>query len=120
MQPTGRERPRLGVVGVCGSGKSTLVKGLAGHGIECRHIAQEHSYVPAMWQKISNPAALVFLEVSYPVTMRRRRLNWTMAEYEEQLRRLQHARQHADLIIHTDDLSAEQVLQVVLTFLNLT
>lgn len=74
--------------------------------------------MPAMWQKLTNPIALIFLEASYPVTMKRRRLNWTQAEYEEQLRRLEHARNHADLMIDTDLLTADQVLQVVLNFIN--
>ncbi len=107
----------VGIVGPCGSGKSTLIAGLENAGYKCRHIAQEHSYVPYMWQRISHPDVLIFLGASFRTCTTRRQLNWTEADFEEQLRRLAHARQHADLIIETDDLSVSQVLQCALQFL---
>lgn len=107
----------IGVVGPCGSGKSTLIRGLEGYGYACRHIAQEHSYVQAMWQKITHPDILIFLDASFPVSTARRKLNWQREDYEEQLRRLSHARQHASLLIDTDNLTPEQVLQTALNFL---
>jgi adenylate kinase family enzyme len=107
----------IGVVGVCGSGKSTLAAGLRCRGIEIRHIAQEHSYVQTMWRQITNPDVLIYLDASYSETIRRRRLNWTVAEYEEQLRRLQHAREHADFLIDTNTISQEEVLRRVLDFI---
>ncbi|MGD0002903.1 MAG: hypothetical protein ABSE06_01595 [Anaerolineaceae bacterium] len=70
-----------------------------------------------MWQKITDPDFLVFLDASYPVTIRRRKLDWTMDEYLEQHRRLAHARQHADLYIFTDPLNPEEVFQIVVNFL---
>jgi len=111
-------KPLIGVVGPCGSGKSTLIEGLEKHGYTCRHIAQEHSYVPAMWQIISNPDILVYLQASFPVSTARRKLNWREFEYEKQSSRLMHARQHAHIIIDTDDLSPDQVLEKVLDYLN--
>jgi deoxyadenosine/deoxycytidine kinase len=108
----------IGVVGPCGSGKSTLITGLEKHGYACRHIAQEHSYVPAMWQIISKPDILIFLHASFPVSTARRKLNWRIKDYEEQFRRLSHAHEHAHIIIHTDDLTPEQVLQTALDYLN--
>ena len=107
----------VGVVGPCGSGKSTLIAALEKDGYRCRHIAQEHSYVPAMWQKITHPDILIFLNSSFEVSTRRRNLNWMEAEYEEQQRRLAHARQHADLLIETDLLTPEAVRAVALHFL---
>lgn len=107
----------IGVVGPCGSGKSTLVAGLERYGYVCRHIAQEHSYVPSMWQKISKPDLLIFLEASFPVSTARRKLSWQKKDHEEQLRRLSHARQHANVVIDTDDLTPEQVLRKVLDYL---
>jgi len=110
---------RIGVVGPCTSGKSTLISNLGRiQGIELRHIAQEHSYVQSMWQRISKPDQLIFLDVSYPVTLQRKSLNWTEAEYQEQLRRLTHARQHANLYIMTDGLTPQQVMERVLAFLD--
>jgi RNase adaptor protein for sRNA GlmZ degradation len=114
---TTSHRSLIGVVGPCGSGKSTLIAGLEQYGYFCRHIAQEHSYVPAMWQKLTKPDILIFLEVSFPVSTARRKLSWQKQDYDEQLRRLAHARQHAHLVIDTDDLTPKQVIQKVLDFL---
>lgn len=110
-------KPVVGVVGPCGSGKSTLIAQLEPLGFPCRHIAQEHSYVPSMWQRIANPDVLIFLQASFAVCTQRRRLNWTEADYEEQQRRLAHARQHASLTIETDDLTPGEILSRVLDFL---
>jgi len=107
----------IGVVGPCGSGKSTLIKGLNQHGYTCRHIAQEHSYVPAMWQIITKPSFLIYLHASFQTSTIRRKLNWNKSDHEEQLRRLSHAHKHANIIINTDDLTPSQVLQQALDFL---
>ena len=115
-EPPGKS-PLVGVVGPCGSGKSTLIAGLEQRGFTCRHIAQEHSYVQAMWQIITKPDILIFLHASFPVSTARRKLNWQEKDYEEQSRRLSHAREHAHIIIDTDDLTPEQVLHKALDFL---
>lgn len=108
---------RIGIVGPCGSGKSTLIQRLEAHGYACRHIAQEHSYVKDMWKRISNPDVLIFLEASFSVSTARRKLNWNESDHAEQLRRLAHARQHADLIVDTDSLTPNEVAVRVLAFL---
>jgi len=115
MEPP--SKPLIGVVGPCGSGKSTLITGLEKYGYTCRHIAQEHSYVQAMWQIISKPDLLIYLDASFAVSTARRKLNWREEDYQEQLRRLGHARQHAHIRIETDNLTPEQVLQTALDFL---
>ncbi|RPJ42672.1 MAG: hypothetical protein EHM21_12490 [Chloroflexi bacterium] len=110
--------PQVGIVGPCTAGKSTLINRLRGrYNVVLRHIAQEHSYVQTMWQRINLPNWLVFLDVSYPVSMERKKLDWTPAEYEEQQRRLAHARQHADFYLMTDDLTPDQVAEKVAEFL---
>ncbi len=106
MDEPDRKSLLIGVVGPCGSGKSTLIAGLNNAGYLGRHIAQEHSYVPYMWKRITNPDVLVYLNASFETCTRRRSLNWTLEDYNEQLRRLAHASQHADLIIETDHLYA--------------
>jgi ATPase subunit of ABC transporter with duplicated ATPase domains len=111
--------PKIGVVGPCTSGKTTLIRNLRDiDQITLRHIAQEHSYVPTMWQKITNPDWLIFLDVSFPVSMKRKRLNWNQDEYQEQQRRLAHARANADFYLMTDSLTAEEVAAAVKEFLN--
>jgi hypothetical protein len=85
-------------------------------GFHMKHIAQEHSYVKDMWKRITNPDILIFLDVSYPLTLERRRLDWSEADWAEQQRRLSHAREHADLYINTNELNIEQVLEIAIAF----
>jgi GTPase SAR1 family protein len=108
---------KIGIVGPCASGKTTLTAGLKLNGYDARPIAQEHSYVPTMWQRLTNPDILIYLNVSYPLTIERRRLDWTDKEYAEQLHRLRHAHEHADLRIDTDHLTPQGVLGQALAFL---
>lgn len=110
----------IGVVGVCGSGKSELVRRLRARNFQARHIAQEHSFTPDMWQRLSNPDVLIFLEVSYPLTMQRKNFHWSEREYKTELTRLEHARQHADLVIDTDALTPDEVFNHVLQFMGET
>lgn len=104
----------IGVVGVCASGKSTLVKGLTQRGFTCRHIAQEHSYIQDMWKRITKPDILIFLDVAYETTLKRKNLNWTKEEYHIQLQRLQHARQHAHIRIDTNALTPEDLVSTAI------
>lgn len=108
----------IGIVGPCGSGKSTLMAGLERRGYTCRHIAQEHSYVQAMWQMITKPDVLIYLNSSFETSTARRNLDWQKKDYREQLRRLAHAHEHANLIIETDTMTADEVLQKALDFLS--
>jgi cytidylate kinase len=116
-EPERRPKPVIGLVGPCGSGKSTLASGLRRYGWTVRHIAQEHSFVKEMWRRLANPDILIFLQASFTVSTRRRRLNWTEADFAEQQRRLAHALQHADLVVDTDALGIDQVLEQVLGYL---
>ena len=110
-------KPLIGIVGPCGSGKSTLIAGLEKYGYRCRHIAQEHSYVKHMWQVITNPDILIFLECSFENSTTRRKLNWQPADYEEQMQRLSQARAHANFIIDTNIFDSENVLAQALNYL---
>jgi cytidylate kinase len=108
---------RIAIVGPCASGKSTLASRLQTLGYRARQIAQEHSYVPDMWNVITQPDILVFLDASYETCTRRKSLDWTRDEYEEQQRRLRHARQHCDLLVDTTDLTVQEVEARVRTVL---
>jgi len=112
-----KSSPIIGLVGPCKSGKTVLKRNLLSHGYQVRHIAQEHSFAKEMWRKIANPDILIYLDVSYPVTLERSTLNWRERDYQEQLRRLSHAREHANLIIETDERTPEEILDIVLKFL---
>ena len=110
--------PLIGIVGVCASGKSTLISELQRLGYSCRHIAQEHSYVPNMWQRLTNPDVLIYLSASYETTISRKKLNWTRSEYQTQLDRLIHARQGAHIYIETDYLSVKELVDIAIQQLN--
>lgn len=108
---------KIGVVGPCAAGKTTLIVALRKLGYHAHHIAQEHSYVADMWLRISKPDVLIYLDVSYKNSMLRRPMNWDEADFLEQVHRLQHARQHARLYIDSNDLTPDEVLQKTLVFL---
>lgn len=107
---------RVGVVGPCKSGKSTLVRGLQQAGYDAFQIAQEHSFAPSMWLVIGKPDVLVFLTTEYETTLERG-LKWLRSDYDDQQPRLTHALKHADLTLATDTAPPEQILQTVLDFL---
>jgi chloramphenicol 3-O-phosphotransferase len=106
------------VVGPCASGKSTLIEALREAGYDARHPAQEHSYVKDMWLRLVAPDLLIYLDISYEAS-RRRRPGQDLGEdgMAEQARRLRHARAHADLYLDTSEMTAEEVRAVVLVFL---
>ena len=107
----------IGIVGPCNSGKTTLVNGLKRHGFIARHIAQEHSYAPNMWKRITNPDVLIYLDVTYQISQERRTLDWTSNQFDDQNRRLVHAHEHANLIINTNPLTISEVLNLAIRFL---
>jgi thymidylate kinase len=117
-QSRGKNDILIGVVGVCASGKSTLIEGLTTKGYRARHIAQEHSYVKDMWKRITNPDLLIFLDTDFETATRRKKMNWTMDDFIEQQRRLLHARTNASLYIDTSTISTNEVLDTALRFLS--
>ena len=104
----------IGVVGPCGSGKTTLVTALRQRGLAARQIAQEHSHVQDMWRRLAAPSILVFLDASFSTCTERKRFDWPVEDYLEQRRRLEHACHACDLYLMTDDLSPHAVLGEVL------
>lgn len=109
--------PLIAVVGPCASGKSTLVKSLRQHGYNAREVNQEHSYVPTMWQRLTKPDLLIYLNVSQEAASARRSSEADAAWWDASNQRLQHALRHADLHIETDDLTPGEVLDRALSFL---
>jgi shikimate kinase len=113
------DRPlRVALVGPCTSGKSTLAKALCAAGYEARQPAQEHSYVPAMWQKLTQPDILIYLDVDFAnVVARRPQNSGSPQRLAEQHQRLSHARQHCDFYLDTSHLSPLEVQAQVISFL---
>lgn len=110
--------PLIAVVGVCAAGKSTLARNLRALGWNARQVAQEHSYAPDMWRRITGPAILIYLDAQLATTRQRRQdpefPAWLL---EAERDRLRHARQHCDIYVPTDDLTPEEVLTQVLSAL---
>ena len=108
----------IGIVGPSKSGKSTLKFGLEALGYKVKHIAQEHSFVPSMWQKIANPDILIFLDVNFENTMLRGQPKWEEKDYNKECSRLLHARDNANLMVDTNHITPEETLQIVRMFLS--
>ena len=109
---------RVAIVGACASGKSTLVDALRSAGYEARHVAQEHSYVPYMWNKVSQPDVLLYLDVNFAnIQARRPDPSFHPRDLAEQERRLTHARANCDLYIDTNKLLPDEVSKKSLEFL---
>lgn len=109
---------RVAVVGPCSAGKSTVIPLIKAAGFEARHPAQEHSLVQNMWQRISRPDVLIFLDVSYTAARQRRPyIDGGPQRLAEQHRRLAHAREHCDFYLDTSELAPHEVAEAVLDFL---
>jgi len=110
-------RPLIAVVGPCAAGKSSLVRRLKALGYNARCVAQDHSYVPDMWRRITDPDLLIYLDAELSSIARRRHIAWGERYLNDERHRLRHARQHCDLYLPTDDLMEEQVARQVIDFL---
>ncbi len=107
---------RIAVVGVCGSGKTTLVNNLRYAGIDAFNVAQEHSGIKKLWQK-NKPDVLIMLDAKLSTIQKRRQIFWGEERLLVQRERLRDARLNADLFIATDDLTKEEVVERVLAFI---
>ena len=109
----------LGLVGPCSSGKTVLQTALQAEGYTVRHIAQEHSHVPYMWQRLTNPDILIYLDVDFPaVKARRPKTHGGPERLADQHKKLAHAREHCDFYLDTSALSPAEVKEQVLHFLH--
>ncbi len=108
---------RIGIVGPCAAGKSTLAGRLRNLGYDAHDCAQEHSHVQTMWRRITNPDVLIYLDANLTTIRERLQVDWDQAYLDELNRRLTDARAHLDLYIVTDDLSIDEVLGRILGFL---
>jgi deoxyadenosine/deoxycytidine kinase len=111
---------RIAVVGPCAAGKTTLAAKLRELGYDVHDVAQEHSDVLTMWEQITQPDVLVYLDVSLETIHERLRVDWEQSYFEKLISRLTNARAHAHFVLRTDLLSPAQVCDRVLDFLNVT
>ncbi|MFH1086922.1 MAG: hypothetical protein V1772_14330 [Chloroflexota bacterium] len=105
---------RIAVVGVCAAGKSALVSQLCSLGYDARSCAQEHSYVPDMWRRLSRPQVLIYLDASLEVARQRRHVAYEERYLHGQRTRLAHARAHCHIYVNSDALDEPEVLRQVL------
>jgi len=106
------------VVGVSAAGKSTLARGLRAAGYDARPVSQEHSGAPTLWKEFGVPRALIYLDVTLEAQRSRRTdVTWSAAHRHEEVARLAHARNHADLVIDTSTQGSAEVLAIALAFL---
>ena len=107
---------KISVVGVCASGKTTLVRGLKALGYDAYVVAQEHSCVKTLWQK-RQPDLLILLDANLQTIRQRRQVSWGEERLTVQKERLSHARQHADLFLPTDSLTARDVMNQTVAYI---
>lgn len=107
---------RIAIVGVCASGKTTLVAGLRKAGYDAYNVAQEHSCVHDFWNK-HHPDILVMIDATLPTIRKRRVVYWGQDRIDTQHKRLADARAHADLYLQTDAYSADAVREQVIAFI---
>lgn len=107
---------RIAVVGVCASGKTTLVKGLKDAGYDAYNVAQEHSGIHNFWNK-HHPDILVMIDATLPAIKKRRLVYWDQERLDVQHKRLADARAHANLFIQTDAYNADEVREQVIDYI---
>jgi len=95
-----------------------LARALRARGYRVKEIRQEHWHVPDMWQRLTNPDVLIYVDVSPEVGIAREGLTEVPSWWaEERDFRLAHARQHCDLYIDTSTLTPAEVIAQAMTFL---
>ncbi len=109
-------RKRIMIVGNCAAGKSTLAQGLRRLGYYASSFSQEHSYSAKIWKR-RNPDVLILLRCRYTTIQARRRISWGQDRYQRQQDALSHARAHAHLIVETDGLEPQELIDRVHCYL---
>lgn len=107
---------RIAIVGVCASGKTTLVKGLKDAGYDAYNVAQEHSGLHNFWNK-HHPDILVMIDATLPAIKKRRLVFWDQERLDVQHKRLADAKEHANLFIQTDAYTADEVREQVIDYI---
>jgi hypothetical protein len=118
LQEAPHNLPLIKVVGMSGSGKSTFVNRLRRAGYHARPVSQEHSEIADLWQQFDRPLVLIYLSLSLEAQkLRRADVNWTPEYYKIEEKRLEMARNHADLRIDTTHLTPDEVYNLAVAYL---
>ena len=110
------EPMRTVIVGVCGSGKTSLASKLQHLGYDADTIAQEHSEVPTLFRH-NAPDIVIYLDATLQSIRKRRDIDWGENVLVVERARLAMARAACDLYIRTDDLNEDQVFRRARRFL---
>ena len=110
------ESGKVVVVGPCAAGKSTLVTALRELGYDAHVSGQEHSEIATLWQH-SQPDVLIALEVEIRAVRGRRGGSWPEWLHDVQVRRLAEASRAANLVIDTNGLTPQSVVDRVVAYL---
>lgn len=113
---SGRNSPRVVVVGPCASGKTTLVARLKRLGVDARVSGQEHSAIGNLWRRL-DPDVLIALDIDLETLRLRRTPDWPRSIYEVQRERLRDAFGVADAVIDTSSVTEDDVVRQVLELL---
>ncbi|MEW5720194.1 MAG: hypothetical protein AB1817_16330 [Chloroflexota bacterium] len=108
---------RIAIVGPCGAGTTTLQDNLVRLGYDARAVAQEHSQAQTMWQRVTRPDVVIYLDAALATINARRNVHWEQSYLDEMNRRLAHARAHAHFFVDTNLLTPAQVSARVAAFL---
>ncbi len=74
--------------------------------------------MPTMWGRVNRPDLLVYLDAELPAIAQRSSDHWEESYLEQLRHRLRHAREHCDFYVATDDLTEDEVLDLVVRFLH--
>lgn len=107
---------RIAVVGVCASGKTTVVRALRQAGYDAYVVGQEHSVIPDLWRR-TRPDHVVVLEADLATVRERRGPAWPEWLYRTQRQRLADARAHATVTVDTGALSVGETVNAIVAHL---
>ncbi len=101
------------VVGVCASGKTTVIEALQARGYDARTCSQEHSLNRFLWQR-GQTCFLVVLDCRCLMVEKRRNRKMPITQYQEQKNKLACAQAMANIYLLTDDLTVEDTVKRII------